>query len=109
MNKNRLHQLRYMAAALFACVGGVSCSQEEPANSQGELFPPGKYPLELTVGGLQVVEAQGKVSAPDTRATVDDNFYGMGPVAVREGDENSEVKIYIPTPKDNGEIGRAHV
>lgn len=48
------------------------------------------------------MEAQGKVSAPDTRATVDDNFYGMGPVAVREGDENSEVKIYIPTPKDNG-------
>lgn len=62
MNKNRKHRFRNIAAALLACVGFASCSQDELAEKDTSL-PVGKYPLELTAS---IGEA---VAAPATRGT----------------------------------------
>lgn len=62
MNKNRKHRFWNIAAALLACVGFASCSQDELAEKDTSL-PAGKYPLELTAS---IGEA---VAAPATRGT----------------------------------------
>lgn len=62
MNRNRLHSLRNIAAALLACAGFASCSQDELADKDTSL-PAGKYPLELTA---TIGEA---IAAPATRGT----------------------------------------
>lgn len=43
MNKSKSHLLRNMAAVTLLCAGFVSCSQDEPAEMQGEPLPQGKY------------------------------------------------------------------
>ena len=65
MNRSRLHSLRNIAAALLACAGFASCSQDELAEKDTSL-PAGKYPLELTAS---IGEA---IAAPATRGTAHD-------------------------------------
>lgn len=72
-----------MAAATLLCAGFVSCSQDELVDMQGEPLPQGKYPLELTAGGLQALSAP--TSAPSARGTADDNWDDVSDVAVQVG------------------------
>lgn len=65
--------------AIIGVLTGVcftACTQDNLADTQGEILPEGKYPLELTVSGLDVV------ATPATRATVDDNWIGNEEVSV---------------------------
>lgn len=75
MNKNRLHRFWNIAAALLACVGFASCSQDELAEKDTSL-PAGKYPLELTAS---IGEA---VAAPATRGTVHGQWPYNGNIAI---------------------------
>lgn len=75
MNKNRKHRFRNVAAALLACVGFASCSQDELAEKDTSL-PAGKYPLELTAS---IGEA---VAAPATRGTVHGQWPYNGNIAL---------------------------
>ena len=82
-------------------VGGLlaACDKEDMTHTEGTPLPEGKYPLELTAGGLQVVAGQGKASAPGTRGTTDNNWEGVTAVAVQVG---SEVKEYtVASTGDN--------
>lgn len=88
--RNKTHLWRNMAVALLACMGIVSCSQDELTDTQGDL-PPVKYPLELTAGGMAV-------ATPTTRSTMDNNWDGVNTVAVQIG---GEVKEYAVTPIDS--------
>lgn len=72
----------------------AACTQDELAQ-QDDTLPEGKYPLELTAGGLQAVATP----TPDTRATVDNNWIGVQTVAVKVGDE---VKEYTVIPSGGG-------
>ena len=78
-------------------VGGLlaACDKEDMTHTEGTPLPEGKYPLELTAGGLQVVAGQGKASAPGTRGTTDNNWEGVTAVAVQV---DGEVKPYTVTP-----------
>lgn len=97
MNRNRLHSLRNIAAALLACAGFTSCTQDELAE-QGTPLPVGQYPLELTAGGLQAVAVPA--SAPSTRTTVDGTWESNMHVAVQVDGEG--VKAYSVTPAGDG-------
>ena len=92
--KCRTHLLQYMAAFL-ACVGFASCSQDELAdNRQGTPLPAGQYPLELTVGELEVVATPAQ---PATRGTFfEGDWDGVTGVRVRVNDK--EEKEYSVTP-----------
>ncbi len=78
-------------------VGGLlaACDKEDMTHTEGTPLPEGKYPLELTAGGLQVVAGQGKASAPGTRGTTDNDWEGVTTVAVQV---DGEVKPYTVTP-----------
>lgn len=79
--------------ALFACMGIASCSQDELADTQGNL-PQGKYPIELTGAGLQAVATP----AYSTRGTVDNDWDGVNTVAVQV---DGKVKSYKVTYTNN--------
>ena len=78
-------------------VGGLlaACDKEDMTHTEGTPLPEGKYPLELTAGGLQVVAGQGRASAPGTRGTTDNDWDGVSTVAVQV---DGEVKPYTVTP-----------
>lgn len=86
MNRNRLHSLRNIAAALLACAGFVSCTQDE-LTEQGTPLPIGQYPLELTAGGLQAVATPPQ---PTTRGTMDGDWDGVTKVKVRVNDKDEK-------------------
>lgn len=91
MNRSRLHSLRNIAAALLACAGFASCSQDELAE-QGTPLPIGQYPLELTAGGLQAVATPAQ---PATRGTFfESDWDSVKSVRVRVNDEvEKEYKV----------------
>lgn len=89
MNRSRLHSLRNIAAALLACAGFASCTQDELAE-QGTPLPVGQYPLELTAGGLQAVAIPVQ---PATRGTMDGDWDGVTNVKVRVNDSEKEYKV----------------
>ena len=93
MNRSRLHSLRNIAAALLACAGFASCSQDE-LTEQGTPLPVGQYPLELTAGGLQAVATPAQ---PATRGTMDGDWDGVTKVKVRVNDSEKE---YSVTPSE---------
>ena len=95
MNKSRLHSLRNIAAALLACAGFASCTQDE-LTEQGTPLPIGQYPLELTAGGLQAVATPAQ---PATRGTMDSDWDGVTKVKVRVNDQQE--KEYSVTPSED--------
>ena len=90
MNRSRLHSLRNIAAALLACAGFASCSQDE-LTEQGTPLPVGQYPLELTAGGLQAVATPPQ---PATRGTMDGDWDGVERVTVMVNNEEEKTKEY---------------
>lgn len=90
MNRSRLHSLRNIAAALLACAGFVSCTQDE-LTEQGTPLPVGQYPLELTAGGLQAVAT---LAQPATRGTMDGDWDGVERVTVMVNNEEEKTKEY---------------
>lgn len=96
MNKNRLLQSWHIGCTLLAALFMASCSQDEALEqgTQGEPLPAGKYPLELTASGLEVVATPAEAS---TRGTFFDNDWkGVTGVNVRV---NGQVKEYKVTPE----------
>ena len=86
MNRSRLHSLRNIAAALLACAGFASCTQDE-LEEQGTPLPVGQYPLELTAGGLQAVATPAQSA---TRGTMDGDWDGVTKVKVRVNDKDEK-------------------
>lgn len=96
MNKSKKHLLRTMVSALLACVGFISCSQDE-LTEQGTPLPVGQYPLELTADGVQAVAAPAQ---PATRGTFfKGDWSGVTGVKVRVNDK--EEKEYSVTPSED--------
>lgn len=96
MNKSKKHLLRTMVSALLACVGFISCSQDE-LTEQGTPLPVGQYPLELTADGVQAVAAPAQ---PATRGTFfEGDWSGVTGVKVRVNDK--EEKEYSVTPSED--------
>ncbi len=96
----RKHFLQRMFSGslpVLLLVGGLlaACDKEDMTHTEGTPLPEGKYPLELTAGGLQVVAGQGRASAPGTRGTTDNDWEGVTTVAVQV---DGEVKPYTVTP-----------
>lgn len=100
MNRRETHHLRQAAAALLLCAGLVSCSQDRPACPQGDPLPEGMYPLELSVQGLP------ELAQPETRATVDNDWEGVGSVAVCVYTRGNEVKRYSVTSSGSGKTAK---
>lgn len=90
MNRSRLHSLRNIAAALLACAGFASCTQDE-LEEQGTPLPVGQYPLELTASGLQAVATPAQ---PATRGTMDSDWDGVERVTVMVNNEEEKTKEY---------------
>lgn len=90
MNRSRLHSLRNIAAALLACVGFASCTQDE-LTEQGTPLPVGQYPLELAAGGLQAVATPPQ---PATHGTMDGDWDGVERVTVMVNNEEEKTKEY---------------
>ena len=86
----------HIFAATALLLSLAACTQDDFADTKGELLPQGEYPIELTAGGLQTVTNQAQAS---TRATVDDDWNGVNTVAVQVG---SDVKSYNVTSADGG-------
>ena len=80
---------------LLACGLLASCDKGEMTHTEGTPLPEGKYPLELTAGGLQAVAEYGRASAPGTRGTTDNDWDGVSTVAVQV---DGEVKEYTVAP-----------
>lgn len=99
MNRNRLHSLRNIAAALLACVGFASCTQDE-LTEQGTPLPVGQYPLELTAGGLQAVATPAQ---PVTRGTMDGDWDGVENVRVKVNDFERDMKYKVEASEDKKE------
>ena len=96
----RKHFLQRMFSGslqVLLLVGGLlaACDKEDMTHTEGTPLPEGKYPLELTAGGLQVVAGQGKASAPGTRGTTDNDWEGVTTVAVQV---DGVVKEYAVAP-----------
>lgn len=90
-------KMRLIIRSLLLCgmLSLTSCAQDNLSDTQGEILPEGKYPLELTASGLDVV------ASPTTRATVDGNWEGItGTVAVSI-DDVSPAKQYKVTPSSD--------
>ena len=83
--------------SVLLLAGGLlaACDKEDMTHTEGTPLPEGKYPLELTAGGLQAVAGQGRASAPGTRGTTDNDWDGVTTVAVQV---DGEVKPYTVTP-----------
>lgn len=96
MNRNRLHSLRNIAAALLACAGFASCTQDELAE-QGTPLPVGQYPLELTAGGLQAVATPAQ---PATRGTMDGDWDGVANVRVKVNDNERALNYKVQASED---------
>lgn len=91
MNRSRLHSLRNITAALLACAGFASCSQDALDEGQDNSLPVGQYPLELTAGGLQAVATPAQ---PATRGTMDGDWDGVERVTVMVNNEEEKTKEY---------------
>lgn len=76
---NRLHSLKILAG-LAAVTLLAACSQDDGL-TQDDTLPPGKYPIELNVAGLEVV------ATPDTRSTVDGEWDTGARIAVQAVDD----------------------
>lgn len=78
----------------------TACTNDEGL-TQGEPFPLGKYPLELTAGGLQAV------ATPETRGTVDGDWDDMNdqtiPLMDASDSGNPEVKWYKLTIEESSD------
>lgn len=96
MNRSRLHSLRNIAAALLACAGFASCTQDE-LEEQGTPLPVGQYPLELTAGGLQAVATPPQ---PATRGTMDGDWDGVANVRVKVNDNERAMKYKVDASED---------
>lgn len=96
MNRSRLHSLRNIAAALLACAGFASCTQDELAE-QGTPLPVGQYPLELTAGGLQAVATPPQ---PATRGTMDGDWDGVANVRVKVNENERAMKYKVDASED---------
>lgn len=81
-------------AAMLLCAGLSSCSQDDSA--QSGLFPPDKYPMELTAKGLQDI-AHPKQSS--TRGTAENDWTKVSTLAMQVG---SEVRPYTAISADGG-------
>lgn len=88
--------IRHILWAAVLPLAFVSCSQDDSADIKGEPLPQGEYPIELVAGGLQMVANPAQAS---TRATVDDDWNGVGIVAVQVG---NDVKPYAVAPSADG-------
>lgn len=99
MNRNRLHSLRNIAAALLACAGFASCTQDE-LEEQGTPLPVGQYPLELTAGGLQAVATPPQ---PATRGTMDGDWDGVANVRVKVNENERAMKYKVEASEDKKE------
>lgn len=96
MNRSRLHSLRNIAAALLACAGFASCTQDE-LEEQGTPLPVGQYPLELTAGGLQAVATPAQ---PATRGTMDGDWDDVANVRVKVNDNERAMKYKVDASED---------
>lgn len=103
MNRSRLHSLRNIAAALLACAGFASCSQDELAdNGKDTQLPVGQYSLELTADGMQAVATP---VPPATRGTFfEGDWDGVTSVRVRVNDQQE--KEYSVTPSEDKKTAR---
>lgn len=95
MNRNRSHRLRSIAAVLSFGMVLSGCQQSGLDGIQGETFPAGAYPLELTAGALIPAVVMPRAA---TRGTVDNNWTGVASVAVQD---NGFVKEYTVTVDGN--------
>lgn len=91
---NKVRFLQKIGGTLLMLLLFAACSQDESLPT-GTLLPEGKYPLELTAGGLEVSATPAKAS---TRATVDNDWQDVQSVAVQV---ENEVKEYSVTPSSN--------
>ena len=91
---NKVRFLQKIGGTLLMLLLFAACSQDESLPT-GTLLPEGKYPLELTAGGLEVAATPAKAS---TRATVDNDWQDVQSVAVQV---ENEVKEYSVTPSSN--------
>lgn len=96
MNRSRLHSLWNIAAALLACAGFASCTQDE-LEEQGTPLPVGQYPLELTAGGLQAVATPAQ---PATRGTMDGDWDGVANVWVKVNENERAMKYKVEASED---------
>ena len=80
------------------CAGLVSCSKDVDSSARGERLPEGRYPIELTAEGVDIV--------PLTRATVDGDWNGVESVAVWIYTRSNEVKRYSVTSSDGGKTAK---
>ena len=96
MNRSRLHSLRNIAAALLACAGFASCTQDE-LEEQGTPLPVGQYPLELTAGGLQAVATPAQ---PATRGTMDGDWDGVTNVRVKVNENERALNYKVDASED---------
>lgn len=84
---NRLHSLKIFAGlAVMALL--TACTNDDNL-TQGEPLPPGKYPLELTAGGLQAA------TTPATRGTMDNDWDGVEDVKVRVNNSGRNMKYRV--------------
>lgn len=96
MNRSRLHSLRNITAALLACAGFASCTQDG-LEEQGTPLPIGQYPLELTAGGLQAVATPAQ---PATRGTMDGDWDGVTNVRVIVNNNERDMKYKVDASED---------
>ena len=89
---NRLH-LRKILVGWVAVSLLTACTNDEGL-TQGEPLPPGKYPLELTAGGLQAV------ATPVTRGTVDGDWDGVKRIAVRANKSRRSLPYKVKASED---------
>lgn len=93
MKRTRFLQTAFTLAATLLLLAG--CSNDELSDSQGETLPEGKYPLELTVRGLEAV------ATPATRNTVDNTWTDVEYVAVSDGGSKArKYKVTVTSPDD---------
>ena len=76
---NKLRFLQKIGGTLLMLLLFAACSQDE-SQPNGTLLPEGKYPLELTAGGLEVTSTPAKAS---TRATYNGAWNGGEKVYVQ--------------------------
>lgn len=76
MNLNKIHTLLRSVGAISLCAVAVACSDNEPVTGEGELLPPGRYPLTF------VASVEGMTS----RAETHDSWVDGDEIGIRIGD-----------------------
>lgn len=89
---NRLYSLKILAG--LAAMALLTACTNDDGLTPGEPLPPGKYPLELTAGGLQVV------ATPATRGTVDGDWDGVKRIAVRANNSRRSLLYKVKASED---------